>query len=316
MDAFDIALDTNLERAYATKPIMDTLVAPPYNYAWDGISPGNYGNMIQDVEDQVVALAVARAATSMAASLWDIALDGLISDAQVGTRLARQRYKSQLENLEQFDGLVYRPAGRDGRYQQALDFEVAWLTAEPAWTFKVDPTLPAPALTLAAYTARRAAIVTGAQVTHAQKHAFEGHERSKLHRLADALNRISVDWYDTATAQFGDDTVPGMLIRTIPTTYDPNRVPGQLRFTSVMSGAPNTMHLVWRAARGERFYIRAKGPGAAEYTTILNGVDFTEWLGLALTPGLWEIEGYATNEHGPGATSEVVPVPVAQAIAA
>jgi hypothetical protein len=83
-----------------------------------------------------------------------------------------------------------------------------------------------------------------------------------------------------------------------------------------MSGAPNTLHLVWRAARGERFYIRAKGPGATEFTTILNGVDITEWLGLALTPGLWEIEGYATNEHGQGATSEKVTVTVAQALAA
>ena len=316
MDAFDIALDTNLERSYATKPIMDTLAAPPYNYQWDGISSGNYGNMIQGVEDQVVALAVARAATSMAASLWDIGLDGLISDAQVGTRLAKQRYKSQLEKLEQFDGLVYRPAGRDGRQAQAVDFEAAWQTAEPAWTFKVDPLSPAPALTLAAYSARRAAIAATAHVNHALKKAFEGHERSKLHGMADALNRISVDWYDTATAQFDQDTVPGMLIRTIPTTYDPNRVPGQLRFTSVMSGAPNTMHLVWRAARGERFYLRAKGPGATEFVTILNGVDITEWLGLALAPGAWELEGYATNEHGQGATSEKVTVTVAQALAA
>ena len=306
---FDIALDTNLERAYATKPIMDTLAAAPYLWSWGGMSPNNYGDQRQAVEVQIVGLGLARAATGVAATQWDLDLDGLIAAASDGSRLARGRYKAQPVKFQLFEGLKYPTAGRTARYQQALDFEVAWQLAEPAWVFQTG-------LTLAAYRLRREAIVTGAQVAHAAADAAEGHERAKLHFMADELHRVSVDWYEEATVKFDADTVPGQLVRTIPTSYNPNRGPTQLKFTAHMSGAPNTIHLVWRAARGEHFFIKAKGPGAANFSTILNGVTDTEWVGLGMAPGAWEFEGYATNQYGQGEMSAVAPVLVAQLLAA
>jgi hypothetical protein len=119
-----------------------------------------------------------------------------------------------------------------------------------------------------------------------------------------------------ATAQFGEDTVAGQLVRTVPTTYDPSRAPGQLRFTVHISTAPNQMQLVWRAARGERSFIRAQRPGAAGFDLFLDGITGTEWVGLGVAPGLWRFDGYATNQFGQGPTSEIVEVNVAAVAAA
>ena len=126
----------------------------------------------------------------------------------------------------------------------------------------------------------------------------------------------SVKWYDMATATFAEPTVAGQLVRTIPTTYDPNRAPRRLRFTAHLSTAPNHGHLIWRAARGQRSYILAKWPGAPEFELILEGVTDHEWMGLGLMPGAWQFKGYATNQHGQGEESEVVTLTVAAAQAA
>jgi hypothetical protein len=309
MDAFDETLNFILERARDTYPVMQTLAAAPYNWMWKGVSPGNYRDQAQAVEDQIVVLAQKEAANSVAGALWDKDLDGLVADASLGTRLARIEFRDESEKLQLFEGLRYRTAGRDSRYDQVLEFEAGWNEANPAWVFKAP-------MTLAQFTARREAIVTGREVAHAAAGKAEQHERARLHKMADGLNRISVDWYEVATATFAQDTVAGQLVRTIPTTYDPNRAPGKLSFTAHLSSAPNQVHLIWRAARGERFYIRAQAPGAASFDVILEGITDTEWIGMGMAPGQWRFQGYATNQHGQGADSEVVEMAVAAAAAA
>lgn len=69
----------------------------------------------------------------------------------------------------------------------------------------------------------------------------------------------------------------GQLIRTIPTTYDPSRPPGQLIFVQHRSPAPNQVRLVWRAARWGRFYILGQGPGTAVFDLMLDGMGATDW---------------------------------------
>lgn len=308
MDSFDPTLDFSLERARATKAIMTSLLAAPYNFQWDGISPNNFQNMIDGVDGQVEVLAEAEAHTTDAAAFWDQDLDLLIADAALGTRLGRVKFSANAAKLRQFDLLRYRVVGRDGRYAQALAFEKAWKTADAAWVFKSG-------LAQAQFKTRRLAIVDREEA-HVEAVAAERLQRALLHGMAEGVNEISVKWYDVATATFAEPTVPGQLIRTIPTTYDPNRVPGKLRFTAHLSTAPNHGHLLWRAARGQRFYILAKRPGATEFELILEGVTDNEWMGLGLMPGLWSFQGYATNQHGEGATSEVVQLTVAAAQAA
>jgi len=119
-----------------------------------------------------------------------------------------------------------------------------------------------------------------------------------------------------ATAKFSDDTVAGHLVRTIPTTYEPNRPPAELSFTQHSSPGPNQAQLIWRAARGERFFISGQGPGSATFDLMLDGVTETTWLGQGLVPGLWRFKGYASNQFGSGLESPIVEVVVAVAAAA
>jgi len=309
MDTFDESLDSVFERALATNQVMITLNDPPYGWGWTGESQGAYNGRITAVNDQVEVLALAEAATTVAATQWDVSLASLIVDAQLGTNLGRFKFKDDQAQLRLFDLLRYRSTGRDGQYKQALLFETAWRKAAPSWVFK-------PALTLAQYATRREAIVTTLEPAQVAAVTDERHQRAALHMWADELNEVSVEWYRVATSTFAESTIAGQLIRTIPTTYNPNRPPGELSFTAHMSTAPNSVHLLWRAARGQRFYILAKAPGAAEFQVILDGVTDKEWVGLGLAAGLWKFKGYATNADGTGEESAVIEMTIANAMAA
>ena len=257
----------------------------------------------------MVALSLAEAATSLAARQWDLALDGLIDDAQLGRNMARYRYKEAADKLFLFDSLGYRSTGRDGCYTQALGFQAAWQKVESAWVFKQN-------LTLANYSARREAVVTTLQLAHFNAVAAECHQRAILHAWADELNQVSVQWYAVATSNFAEHTVEGQLIRTIPTTYNPNRPPGQLDFTAHMSTAPNSVHLIWRAPRGEHFTILSMPPGATQNEVLIENITDKEWMGLGLAAGLWKFKAFAKNAYGAAVESEVVQVSIANTQAA
>ena len=137
MDTFDENLDFIFERARTTKPVMSTLAAAPYAWMWNGISPENFGNQIQALNDQVDALATAEADTTFAAAQWDSELATLVADAALGTRSARVHFETQAVTLPLFDRLRFPNAGRHGRYKQANRFEKAWAKADAAWHFKV-----------------------------------------------------------------------------------------------------------------------------------------------------------------------------------
>jgi hypothetical protein len=305
----DEAIDFIFERARDTKAVMITLGAAPYNWAWTGgVSPGNFGNQIEALDDQLEVLNDAEAVTSTAAAQWDHDLDLLLADAVFGSRLARVKYKSDPVKLQLFEGLRHGGGGRDVGYKQALDFESSWRAADPAWVFQAP-------LTLALFKQRRESLRTREEA-HVTASKAEQKERAYLHVLANDLNGIAVDWYEVASATFAENTVPGALVRTIPTTYDPNRPPGALVFTEQMSAAPNQARLVWRAPRGEKFTIKARGPNAAEFQVIVDAVTDKEWIGLGLASGQWSFEGFATNQFGQGPTSEVVHITVAAAAVA
>ena len=198
--------------------------------------------------------------------------------------------------------------GRDALYREALDFEKAWAKADAAWIFKLG-------LPLTTFKGARE-LITVKQADYAEAVKHEQGERAVLHTLAEAVNEVSVDWYQVATAHFAEFTTEGQLIRTIPTTYDPSQPPGKLSFLQLLTPAPNEVHLIWRAPRGQRSYIQAQAPGATDFSTILDGVSQTEWIGMGLAAGLWRFKGKATNQHGEGAESEMVEVLISAAQAA
>ena len=305
----DITLDFALERARDTQAIMETLAGAPYLWSFDGPSPGSILGQIQAVEAQIDVLAGKVTHRRFVSSQWDTESQKLVDDAQLGTRAGRIKYKAQPVNLHLFKTLKYPTAGRDNRYKQAHAFEKVWnKLGGSAWNFKTG-------LTFEIFKQRREALLT-IEDNHVAAETDEKHERALLHSMADDLNTFSVDWYAVATETFGPATVPGQLIRTIPTTYDPARPPGKLRFTAHMSGMPNTIHLAWRASRGQQYYISALAPDGQEYDIILDGVTDTEWIGLSMTAGLWKFKGHATNQYGEGAESDVVEITVAQSQAA
>ena len=309
MDTLDDSLDAILERALSTSQIMTTLSNPPHGWSWTGESPGAFNGRIGIVNNQIEVLALAEATTTVAAATWDEGLRSLVDDAQHGTSLGRFKYKDVAQKLVLFEALQYRNTGRDGQYKQALRFETAWKKADAVWVFK-------PGMTLAQYALRREAIVNVLEPGHVAAETDERHQRATLHAWAEEMNDVAVNWYRIATSTFAEHSIAGQLIRTIPTTYNPNRPPGEFAFTAHMSTSPNSVHLLWRAARGQRFYIMAQAPGAAEFAIILDGVTDKEWIGLGLAAGAWKFKGYAANADGTGEESSAVTLNVANAMAA
>jgi hypothetical protein len=308
MDSLSPALDDILDRGRDTSAVMDKLAAAPHNWKWSGVSPQDFAARLVAVDGAVTALAGAETALTEAAADWDTTLDGLVQDAAFGLRLARVRYKEQPVKLRLFEGLRLESNGRDAKSQFALNFEASWERAEPTWVFK-------PAVTLDNFSQRRESIFAK-QKLHVAAEKNEQHERAALFQLAEQLNVWSVDWYEVATATFAADTVAGQLVRTVPTTYDPNRPPSALVFLQRLSPAPSQVQLTWRAARGERYYLSAQRPGAGVFEVMLDGVTDTDWRGQGLSGGLWRFKGYAANQHGPGPESGLVEVTVAVAAAA
>lgn len=302
MDSLNPPFDDIMERALDTHAVMNELAAPPQNWLWDGPSPGSCGSLIQSVEAQVVVLTDAGTAVTVAAGDLDLTLARLSGDAQLGVRLARIKFKELPVKLALFDDLVLDSTGRDVQSKYALDFEASWERADAAWIFK-------PAMTLASYTLRRESI-PGKLKTLVAAEKNEQHDRAYLHSLAAALNTMSVDWYESATATFAPGTVSGQLVRTIPTTYDPNRPPARLEFSQHLSPAPSQVRLKWRAARGEHFFIAAQQPGTSTFDVILDNVTDTHWMGEGLAAGPWKFKGHAVNQFGAGPESEVVEITV------
>lgn len=305
----DEAIDFIYGRARDTKSVMTTLSNQPYGWSWGGMSPENFRNLIDTLNGQMEVLNDAESATSLKAALWDQEIVSLLDLSMLGASSARVKWAHDGVRLPLFQGLRHGGRGRDVSYHQVLEFESAWRTADPNWVFDLG-------LTLAAFKQRREALRLVLEVAHIDTANLEARQRSILHTMANDVNEVSTGWYEVATAKFDPDSVPGALIRTIPTTYDPAQPPGPLQFTAHMAVAPNQVHLIWRAARGEKFFIWGKGPGDAQFQLLLDGVTDKEWIGMGLTAGSWEFKGYATNQFGQGAESEIVSINIPAAAVA
>jgi hypothetical protein len=277
---------------------MLVLQEAPYDWEWDRITPVAFGDLIRELEEQRVTHAGAEADLGFAGSHWDHELQGLVDDAIMGVKLGRVYFKEQPVLASLFEDLRFPTAGRDGRYRQVLAFEKSWQRANAAWVFK-------PGLALADFRARRKAI-RDLEEAHVEAERNERFERARLQHLATTLNGLCVDWYEVATASFAEPTVPGQLIRTVPTTYDPNRPPGPLKLVAQAVADSDDAQLSWRADRGVKFDIYAEGPAGGGFVRIITGATEKRWTLRGLAPGRWRLKGYAENQFGQGKESEVV----------
>ncbi len=307
MEELAQSVDGIMERAEKTGGVMQ-LVAQEAGWVWPELDPVEFAQRVQEAGEQEVELVGAAAGVRVASGRLDLEMDKVVEEVSLGLRLARLRFKGQMARAGLFAGLRLNNTGRESRQQQALDFELSWKKADPIWVFKEG-------LSLAVFRAQRLALrdLDEAHLTAVKDETFT---RGRWHDSARWLHEQCVDWYEAATATFDEGTVPGQLIRTIPTTYDPNRPPGPLVFTRAESPAAGAAALRWRSPRGEKFIIWVLAPGATAWTKLLDGVKENSWSAEKLAAGTWRCKGRAFNKFGEGTESEVVTVPVAAVAAA
>ncbi len=308
MDELDETLTFALERALSTEVTMELLARPPYAWTWEAVPLGEYSARINVARVQEAAVCTAVAHLSYTATAWDQAIEALLADVSFGQPMARLKFKADPARLRLFNGLRLNNTGREARHRQALDFETSWAKADATWIFKDG-------LTLEIFRERRRALRDLEEAYFAAV-KDEQFARASLRTQAAALNELSMDWYEAATITFAADTVPGQLVRSIPTTYDPNRPPGPLVFTRNESDGAGRGELSWRSPRARRFTLYAMRPGASVWEPLLRDTEEHSWSAEDLAPGLWRFKGHAQNNFGEGTESEAVEIAVAAMAAA
>lgn len=295
-------------RGSQTGAVMIQLSNNPPNYAAEGfISPQNFIGMVNGILPLENALSVREAALAVAAGEWDGILNPWHDESVTLLALARPKFRDTTK------APAWRNLGADSRSRDRImktgqDIIAAWQTSDATW-------VPKGGLTLAAFTGRQAAAVAKAAL-HNTADKLADMERGVLNDLLNEVYDLSVRWYELATGYWPENTVEGNLIRTIPTSYNPNAAPGQLQFKLHLSPSPNNVQLGWEAPRGEHYDIYALAPGATGFVKILSNVTQTMWQGQGLTAGQWSFKGEARNADGTGPASEVIVVPVLAAMAA
>ena len=303
MNELDESLAFALERALFTRATMELLLGPPYDWLWEAVPLTDYSARIESAREQEKVLSKAETRLRMASAWWDDAIEALLADVSFGQPMARLKFKADPARLRLFEGLSLKDRGREARHRQALDFESSWVQADATWTFKEG-------LTLEIFRERRRALRDLEEAYYAAV-KDELFARASLRTQAAALNELSMDWYEAATITFAEDTVPGSLVRSIPTTYDPNRPPGPLVFTRHESAGAGHAELTWRSPRARRFTISVLRPGAGQWEPLLTDTEEHSWSAEDLSPGLWRFKGRTKNNFGEGTESDVAEVAIA-----
>lgn len=303
MDELDESLTFALERALSTSCVMEILHRPPQSWTAPVTPQEEFNGLYRTIIAGEVTSAHAMAALMAATARWDDAIDSLLADISFGQQMARLNFKNDPARLRLFEGLQLKDRGREARHRQALDFESSWAKADPEWVFKQG-------VTLEEFRGRRRALrdLEEAYYAAVKDDLFA---RASLRTDAARLNEMSMDWYEAATITFAADTIPGQLIRSIPTTYDPNRPPGPLVFTHAASEGAGRAELTWRSPRARRFTLYVMRPGATDWEPLLTGTEEHSWSAGDLAPGRWRFKGCAENKFGEGSESEVVEIAVA-----
>lgn len=303
MDELDESLNSALERALSTYSTMDSLAEAPYSWQWAPVPSSVFWTAYQSVLGLQSASILAIMSLRIVGGEWDFAIADLLEDISMGQQMARLKFKNDPARLRLFEGLPLKDRGREARHRQALDFETSWARADAAWIFKEG-------VTLEVFRQRRRALRDLEEACYAAMKE-ELFARASLRTEAARLNEMSMEWYEAATITFAADTVPGQLIRSIPTTYDPNRPPGPLVFTRAASEGAGRAELTWRSPRARRFTLYVMRPGATDWEPLLTGTEEHSWSAGDLAPGRWRFKGCAKNNFGEGSESEVVEIAVA-----
>lgn len=296
------------DRASQTSVVMLQLANNPPNWtAPDFLSPQNFKDMVDSILPQENVLSLREAALAVAAGAWDQVLGPWHEESVTVLALGRPKFRDT-DKAPAWRNIRAAQDSRGRIMDTGKDIIAAWETSSALW-------IPKPGLTLVAYKGRQTQAVVKSDAYDIADKAVDI-QRGVLNDLANEVYDLCVRWYELATGYWPADSIEGNLIRTIPTSYNPDQLPGQLQFKLRLSPAPNSVQLGWEAARGEHYDIYALAPGAPEFVKILSNVTQTSWQGQGLAAGPWAFKGEAKNADGTGAVSDVIVVPVANAMAA
>ena len=272
------------DRSVATQLVMAQIaaewVAPGF------ITPADFGILITNLSAQENLLSDREAQLALVAGEWDTAL-GLWHGCSVCvTQVARGAFRGT-DKAGAWRNVRARRGSREKITQAGQAIESAWIAADAAW-------VPKSGLALTDYQALKNTSLDK-QAANSAAERNTNLERATLGVRADELYDLSVQWYLMATGAFPAGTINGDLIRTIPTQYNPNVLPGRLNFSQHFSPAAGQVELVWGATRATTYNLFGKSPLGTEFELILEGVDQTSWLGTGLAPGTWAFKGEAVN---------------------
>jgi hypothetical protein len=296
------------DRASQSSVVMLQLANNPPNWtAPEFISPQNFKDMVDSILPQENLLSLREAALGVAAGAWDKVLGPWHRESVTVLAMGRPKFRDT-DKAPSWRNIRADQHSRGRIMDTGKDIIAAWEVSDALW-------IPKTGITLTSYKGRQAQAVVKSNAYDLAEKAVDN-QRGVLNDLANEVYDLCVRWYELATGYWPEDTVEGSLIRTIPTSYNPDQLPGQLQFKLHLSPAPNSVQLGWEAARGEHYDIYALAPGAPEFVKILSNVTQTSWQGQGLAAGPWAFKGEAKNADGTGAFSDVIVVPVANAMAA
>jgi len=293
------------DRAVATHLVMAQIetdwTAPGF------ITPAAFAVLITNLNAQVNLLSAREAELALVAGEWDAALGLWHKSSVCVTQVARGAFQGT-DKAGAWRNVRARRGSREKITVAGQGIESAWIAADAAW-------VPKSGLALTDYQVLKNASLNK-QAAHSAAERNTNLERATLGARADDLYDLSVQWYLMATGAFPVGTINGDLIRTIPTQYNPNVLPGRLNFSQHFSPAAGLVELVWSATRATTYNLFGKSPLGTQFELILEGTAQTSWVGTGLAAGTWAFKGEAVNASGTGGSSPVTIVPVAAALAA
>jgi len=223
---------------------------------------------------------------------------------------------------DQFDSdpikkLAFRQLRFDGKsrlsiYEQGVKARDVWQEYAPTWQIEKVEESP---IVLSAFSSLLASSLARKEAHGPKETAWRRAERTLMFKVKD-LHHDNIAWYRVATKRYGEDTVPGALIRTmVPTSYRPESNVGKAVISNAIA-ANGIIHADAAADHARTLTWLQLTPGAPAFVVVLaDSPDGHLTLNNQIA-GLHKLKCIGRNSRGEGEESNVVEVTVpAQAAA-
>jgi hypothetical protein len=277
-------------------------------WEWPVMTAEEMGNQMNLVRSKREGVAAAEAEATSARAVLEEEMRLYRGQIRDFLRLAKLRFRAARPKHALVRPLRLRGTGRQQTLDLGRKIDQAWNKLDPGWE-------PLPGLT-------RTALQTcaGRCVSFLDAYLYKETEwqdkLGELQEFAAQLDRLSVEWYATATARFLAGTRYGDLIRVmVPTTGGGVQPVEQAVIDELSSPTGGTARLVFHAPHATLYRLWHKGPGAAEWTVLADAVEglIYEATGLVEGEHRFQVAGRNSSGEGPGSAEALVGVAAAVA---